>query len=210
MNYMLEYSLQTLAAESEKENKAIWQIALEKQMADHGVDEQHVRRQMDHRLEVMRKAIELGCSNPDKSASGLSGDDTGRIDQANRDKTIFGGTLEAKVIRNALAVAETNARMGRIVAAPTAGSVAGLVEVPCVKRNAFSAIHALAAAEMALAGITSQIPPDEVVDAMKSVGMMMHPDLKETACGGLAATPSARKYMQELNYAINKGEGEIT
>lgn len=66
--------------------------------------------------------------------------------------------------------------------------VAGLVEVPCVKRNAGGAVNALAAADMSLAGIRSQIPPDQVVDAMKEVGDIMDSRLKETAKGGLAAT----------------------
>ncbi len=70
--------------------------------------------------------------------------------------------------------------------------VAGLVEVPCVKRNVIGAVNALTSADMALAGIKSAIPPDEVIDAMRSVGERMHHSLKETAEGGLAATPTAR------------------
>ncbi|MEG0894881.1 MAG: L-serine ammonia-lyase, iron-sulfur-dependent, subunit alpha [Oscillospiraceae bacterium] len=77
--------------------------------------------------------------------------------------------------------------------------VAGLVEVPCVKRNASGAINSLTAAEIALAGIESKIPVDEVVWAMDSVGNMMSDDLKETARGGLAATPTAKKIHKELN-----------
>lgn len=70
--------------------------------------------------------------------------------------------------------------------------VAGLVEVPCVKRNAMGAAKAVVAADMALAGIESQIPCDEVIDAMYKIGQSMSIDLKETAGGGLAATPTAR------------------
>ena len=65
--------------------------------------------------------------------------------------------------------------------------VSGLVEVPCVKRNVIGAVNGVSAADMALAGIKSKIPSDEIVDAMKRVGNMMHPDLKETGRGGLAA-----------------------
>lgn len=65
--------------------------------------------------------------------------------------------------------------------------VSGLVEVPCVKRNVIGAVNAVSAADMALAGIKSKIPSDEIIDAMKRVGNMMHPDLKETGRGGLAA-----------------------
>lgn len=68
--------------------------------------------------------------------------------------------------------------------------VAGLVEVPCVKRNVTGAVNALAAADMALAGITSAIPADQVIDAMREVGEKMHPSLKETGEGGLAVTPA--------------------
>lgn len=64
--------------------------------------------------------------------------------------------------------------------------VAGLVEVPCVKRNACLAVMAVAAAEMALAGIRSVIPPDEVIEAMHQIGRMMPVALKETSDGGLA------------------------
>lgn len=71
--------------------------------------------------------------------------------------------------------------------------VQGLVEVPCVKRNVIGAVGALAASDMALAGITSRIPPDQVIDAMKAVGDRMHPSLKETGEGGLAAAPAAKK-----------------
>lgn len=70
--------------------------------------------------------------------------------------------------------------------------VAGLVEVPCVKRNAMGGALASVAADMALAGITSVIPADEVVDAMHRIGMTMPSTLKETALGGLAATPTGR------------------
>lgn len=69
--------------------------------------------------------------------------------------------------------------------------VAGLVEVPCIKRNGACALQALLAAELALAGISSFINADEAIDAMKSVGDALPCALKETAGGGMAATPSA-------------------
>lgn len=78
--------------------------------------------------------------------------------------------------------------------------VAGLVEVPCVKRNAAGAANALVAADLALAGIESAIPVDEVISAMGSIGRLMSVSLKETAEGGLAATPTgcmlAKKILQ--------------
>jgi len=76
--------------------------------------------------------------------------------------------------------------------------VAGLVEVPCVKRNATSAGVALSAAEMALAGVRSRIPPDEVIAAMAEVGRAIPADLRETARGGLATTPTGRRCARSL------------
>ena len=76
--------------------------------------------------------------------------------------------------------------------------LAGLVEVPCIKRNAGGAANALAAAEMALAGIDSKVPPDEVIEAMYRVGQSLPLTLKETAQGGLAATETGRKWKELL------------
>lgn len=71
--------------------------------------------------------------------------------------------------------------------------VAGLVEVPCVKRNVMGATNALSCADMALAGIAGAIPCDEVIDAMAAVGRTLPCSLRETGEGGLAATPTGRK-----------------
>ncbi|QKS71474.1 L-serine ammonia-lyase, iron-sulfur-dependent, subunit alpha [Paenalkalicoccus suaedae] len=76
--------------------------------------------------------------------------------------------------------------------------VAGLVEVPCVKRNAFGASNALVAADLALAGIESRIPADEVIDAMYKIGQNMPTSLKETGEGGLAGTPTGRRYRDQI------------
>lgn len=76
--------------------------------------------------------------------------------------------------------------------------VAGLVEVPCVKRNVIGAVNAVSSADMALAGIVSRIPPDQIIDAMKEVGESMHISLKETGEGGVANTPEARKIKDLL------------
>ena len=76
--------------------------------------------------------------------------------------------------------------------------VAGLVEVPCVKRNALGASFALVAADMALAGIKSQIPTDEVIDAMYQVGSSLPTAFLETAEGGLAATPTGKQLSKEI------------
>lgn len=77
--------------------------------------------------------------------------------------------------------------------------IAGLVEIPCVQRNVIGAMNAISCANMALAGIHHRIPTDEVIDAMRSVGDLMSPDLKETARGGLASTPTAKIILKEIN-----------
>ena len=81
----------------------------------------------------------------------------------------------------------------------TCDPVAGLVEVPCVKRNASGAVSALTAAELALAGIESAIPVDEVIDAMKQVGDLMSVSLKETSLAGLAATRTGLAIQERMN-----------
>ncbi len=80
----------------------------------------------------------------------------------------------------------------------TCDPVAGLVEVPCVKRNPFLAIHSITAAEMALAGVESKIPFDEVVDAMEQTGALMSPTLKESSQAGLAVTKSALEIQKQI------------
>lgn len=235
---------------------------------------------MKSRFDVMKMAVESGLNQNEKSFSGLVGGDSHRLVGCRS----FIGPVVRSAAAYALAVSEVNARMGKIVACPTAGScgivpgaiiavadflgcddkvavralftaagigkviaenatvsgavggcqaecgtaaamaaaavvemlggtpkqstealalalknmlglvcdpVAGLVEVPCVKRNAFAAVHSLLAAEMALAGIESIIPADEVIDAMYRIGLAMPCNLKETSDGGLATTLTA-------------------
>lgn len=103
---------------------------------------------------------------------------------------LHGGREEQ--MANAAAIALKN--MMGLVCDP----VAGLVEVPCVKRNAAGAMNALTAAELALAGIESRIPPDEVIDAIQAVGEMMPAALRETGEGGIAASPTAIKFRQDF------------
>lgn len=103
---------------------------------------------------------------------------------------IAGGTPEQ--VSHALALALKN--LLGLVCDP----VAGLVEIPCVKRNAFGAAHALLAAEMALAGIESVIPGDEVISAMHQISLTMPRALRETSEGGLAKTPTAINITNRL------------
>lgn len=106
-----------------------------------------------------------------------------------------GGTAE----QSAQAVAITLKNMMGLICDP----VAGLVEVPCVKRNALGSSQAFISADMALSGIKSVIPPDEVVCAMYKVGQQMPAMFRETAEGGLAMTPTAQRLTKELEEKRN-------
>ena len=103
---------------------------------------------------------------------------------------LLGGTSH----QSGQAVAITFKNMLGLVCDP----VAGLVEVPCVKRNAAGAAQCFVAIDLALAGVESVIPPDEVIDAMASIGRRMDSRFKETAQGGLAATPTGKRLIQLL------------
>lgn len=103
---------------------------------------------------------------------------------------VAGGTPE----QSAQAIAIGLKNMMGLICDP----VAGLVEVPCVKRNALGASQAFITADMALAGITSVIPPDEVVVAMGRVGEQLPSIFKETAEGGVADTPTGRRIAKEI------------
>ena len=103
---------------------------------------------------------------------------------------IFGGTPQ--MVSHSCAIALKNT-MG-LVCDP----VAGLVEVPCIKRNAMGVANAFTASELACAGITSAIPADEVILAMKQVGNLMSSSLKETSEGGLAATPTGCRLRRQI------------
>jgi L-serine dehydratase len=97
---------------------------------------------------------------------------------------LLGGNAKASMQAAAMALMNT---IG-LVCDP----VGGYVEVPCVSRNAFYSVHAVSSAQLALAGLESVIPPDEVVSAMASVGRMLPPELRETGEGGIADTPTGR------------------
>ncbi|WP_428770381.1 L-serine ammonia-lyase, iron-sulfur-dependent, subunit alpha [Treponema sp. HNW] len=101
-----------------------------------------------------------------------------------------GGTVEQSM--NAFSFSLMNA-MG-LVCDP----IAGLVQIPCAQRNASQAVNALISADMALAGMSSPVPPDEVLEAMFRTGKMLPAALKETAKGGLAATKTAKSLAKKL------------
>ena len=109
---------------------------------------------------------------------------------------IMGGN--EKQIVNAAALALKN------VLGLTCDPVAGLVEIPCVKRNVFLAVHSITAAELSLADIETKIPPDEVVDAMVQTGQLMSPLLKETSQAGLANTKSGILIYSNIQKSYKK------
>lgn len=291
-------SMQGLIAEAERGNTTISQTVLEWEALKSKETTQEVFARMERNLLVMEQSIQDGMDATLRSQSGLSGGLAGTLRDYVAQNGSLGGDLLADAMSYALAIAERNACMGRIVAAPTAGAcgilpgallaaakhreiphekvvmalfnaagvgqviewraslsgaeggcqaecgsasamaasalveilggtpiqcghaaalaikfvmglvcdpVAGLVEVPCVKRNASGAGNALIAAQLAIAGIPSVIPPDEVFDAMKSVGMMMNCSLKETSKGGIAASPCAKCISKELKAKAKEG-----
>ena len=261
-----------------------WEVVLRSDMEDRQVSRNQSMAKMLIVWQAMSDAAD-NYSGRRRSASGLVGGDGMRMRQyALRGKAMTGGYV-SEVIAEALGMAESNACMCRIVAAPTAGScgvlpavmlplcrhedlsqhqilealyvasgigaviahkasiagasggcqaeigtasamaagalvalrggtgeqighavamalknlmglvcdpVAGLVEVPCVKRNVIGAVNAVSSADMALAGIESRIPVYEVIDAMGEVGRRMPVEFRETALGGLAATPTGQ------------------
>lgn len=105
---------------------------------------------------------------------------------------LAGGTPE----QSAEAFAITLKNMLGLVCDP----VAGLVEVPCVKRNAIGAANAIVSADMALAGVVSKIPCDEVIGAMYRIGKQMPSAWRETAEGGLATTPTGQAIAANLRH----------
>jgi len=277
--------------EAETKGLKISEVILQNQMEELEQSEQVLFQRMNTNLKAMRESVEAGLALKRRSLSGLVGGDAAKVEERRiRGESLIGDQMSG-VIAKALAVAEVNACMGKIVAAPTAGScgvlpavfftvegarqvseqelllalftaaglgmiiaeranisgaeggcqaeigsaaamaaaaavelaggsprqtadaaaiamksmlglvcdpVAGLVEVPCVKRNATGATIALVAAEMALSGVKSAIPIDEVIDAMGSIGKQMPCALKETAQGGLAVTPTGRRIQADF------------
>jgi L-serine dehydratase len=113
---------------------------------------------------------------------------------------MMGGTTRQSIQAAALALKNT---LG-LVCDP----VGGLVEVPCVKRNALFAVHGLTAAQLALAGIESVIPMDEIVEAMVRIGRALPRGLRETAEGGLATTETGTAIAKRLKEEANRRRAE--
>lgn len=277
-------SLAFLAEQTRPASEAV----LEHEVGTNSTAAQQMKQAMLSRLHEMRDSIQRGLQSDAPSRTGMVGWNAKGLWEANDP---LDASLLKRVQAYAMAVNEENARMGRIVAAPTAGSagtvpgaligvadhlgiadedlvmplilaagigevisqkmfisgaaggcqaeigssaamaaaavtelmggdanasiqaaamalmntiglvcdpVGGYVEVPCVSRNAFYAVHAVSASQLAIAGLTSPIPPDEVIGAMASVGRMLPPELRETGEGGLADTPTGRRIALEM------------
>lgn len=278
-------SIAELVDQATAQGKRISQIVLVDQAEQMDTEPQVLFRKMRENYHVMQESIQKGADPDIKSTSGLTGGDAWKLYSVYEKKKSLTGSFMAGAMWRALAVSELNAAMGRIVAAPTAGScgilpaaivtmqeeysldeydcimalftasaigmvignnaslagasggcqaecgsasamaaaaivelaggtpqmsgeacaiaiknilglvcdpVAGLVEIPCIKRNAGGVTTAFMAAELALAGITSHIPADETILAMKRIGDTMPASLRETAEGGLAMTPTGQ------------------
>ena len=284
-------SFSELANKCSEYNKKIYEIVQENEAKLLEVSIDNIRLQTLENLIAMKDAIKNGLQSTEKSISNLCGDDCAKLTVRYKTNSALFGKVFEKITTYALATAEENHRMGRIVACPTAGScgivpavivavaeekdikeakqinglitagiigliisnkvqlagavagcqaecgvasamaaaalvemldgrvneilqaaalalknilgltcdpVCGLVEVPCIKRNAFLGVHAVTAAELAMCGVESKIPIDEVVDTLKITGQLMSPLLKETSQGGLAKTKTAIELEQKL------------
>ena len=217
-------SMKEIFEHMEQEGKPFWEIVLEADMDDRQVSRNQSMAKMLLTWQAMADAAD-NYTGRRRSVSGLVGGDGMKMRQyCFRGEAMSGGYV-SEVIAEALSMAESNACMCRIVAAPTAGAcgvlpavllplckyeeisqhqllealyVAGLVEVPCVKRNVIGAVNAVSVADMAMAGITSRIPVDEVIDAMGEVGRRMPVEFRETALGGLAVTPTGKAINEKM------------
>jgi len=283
-------SMKEIFERSARENIPFWEIVLKYDMEERQVSRQASMAKMLSTWQAIQDAAD-SYTGTQRSVSGLVGGDGLKMRLYARRGESIGGEFMDEVIVQAISMAESNACMRRIVAAPTAGScgvvpavllplcerehytqhellealyvasgigaviayrasisgaaggcqaeigtasamaagalvslrggtneqighavamalknlmglvcdpVAGLVEVPCVKRNVIGAVNAISAADMALAGIESRIPVDEVIDAMGEVGRRMPVEFRETALGGLAATPTGKAVKERM------------
>ena len=132
-------------------------------------------------LKASLAGAEAGCQAECGSASAMAAAGVGVLLDAEPEQCMEAAAL---ALKNSLGLA--------------CDPIAGLVEVPCIKRNGIFAVHSLAAADMALAGVKSKVPLDEVIEAMYAIGISMPAGIRETAAGGLAITPTGCRIKQEL------------
>ena len=197
-------------AEEAQVSPGIIACKLEAELSNRSYED--VWQQMDQTIPVFMKSIRHGLGDKKKSSSGLVGGDARRL--YNKEPLLL-GRLAKRAAAYAVATAEANAidllggtteQMKNAIALAlknllglACDPVAGLVEVPCVKRNGFEAVHTLVAVEMAMAGIQSQIPVDEVIQAMDEIGKLMPASIRETSLAGLAMTETGQKIAQQMS-----------
>ena len=221
-------SIASLVEAAEKEGKKISEVVLADQAADMGLSEEEVFAKMDHDVDVMIEAVQFGKRKDQKSTSGLTGGEGYKMDvYSTETKGGLSGNIVSRAMMRALSVSGCNASMGRIVATPTAGScgimpgcLLTLMEDKGMDRKdvvmsmftaaafgmviaknaciAGAVVIAFSSADIALAGIGSCIPVDECIIAMRNVGNALPASLRETAGGGLAATPTGRRMKEQV------------
>ena len=206
---------------AQESGQPLYAVIRDADCQENGYDAAASYRQIAALWTAMQQSSRQYCAS-DRSNSGLIGGDAARFRAAAEAGRLLGGTYFQRVTEEALKVAECNACMKRIVAAPTAGScgvlpavLIPLAEVRDVAEETilqalyiaagFGQVTALrasvAGAEggcQAVAGIRSRIPVDEVIDAMGEVGDALPASLRETGLGGLAATPTGRQAAERI------------
>ena len=205
-------SLEEICKEAAATGCSFWELIQKDDCRERQIAQEESFVQLQRMYQAMKEA-DQDYDGTLHSRSGLVGTDGGKLEHYVEQEEPICGDFLGRVMEKAVKMGESNACMKRIVAAPTAHAaamalknllglvcdpVAGLVEVPCVKRNVSGAVVALSAADMALAGVRSRIPPDEVIDAMREVGISMPACLRETGEGGLAATPEGIKMRDRI------------
>ena len=212
--------------------KPLYEVILESDLAESGLTRAESEAEM-HRLWAVMRATSDGYCGADRSMSGFAGGDAAKVNAAAARGVLYADGYFADVMAGAEGgcQAEVGAASGMAAAALVdikggtaeqcaeafamaltnleglvCDPVAGLVEIPCIKRNVIGAMNAVSAADMALAGVVGHIPADEVIDAMAEVGNAMSKDLRETGIGGLAGTPTGRAICEIVT--MDNGEEE--
>ena len=178
-------------------------------------------RKMGKNLKVMQNAAEYGLKNKVKSISGLIGGDAYILNNYCGEGKSLTGNFIVKAMARALSCSEVNVAMAAGAVVEMMGGtpeqalnasaiviknvlglvcdpVAGLVEIPCAKRNVSGTVSALTTADMVMAGVYSRIPFDDTVSAMYKVGKQLPCALRETALGGLAVTETGLKLKKQV------------
>ena len=205
-------SMKEIFEHMEQEGKPFWEIVLEADMDDRQVSRNQSMAKMLLTWQAMADAAD-NYTGRRRSVSGLVGGDGMKMRQyCFRGEAMSGGCQAEIGTASAMAAGAlvalrggTGQQIGHAVAMAlknlmglVCDPVAGLVEVPCVKRNVIGAVNAVSVADMAMAGITSRIPVDEVIDAMGEVGRRMPVEFRETALGGLAVTPTGKAINEKM------------